>query len=104
MNRAKRFMAVFVMTLICVVTANAQENFIPKFLGISIDGTKTEMIHKIKEKGFTYNPSRDLLLGEFNGVNAAIFIQTNKNRVWRIGVFLSGKRSNTHWILFMKEG
>lgn len=50
MNRAKRFMAVFVMTLICVVTANAQENFIPKFLGISIDGTKTEMIHKIQEK------------------------------------------------------
>jgi hypothetical protein len=47
------------------ITVFAQED-VTKFLGISIDGFKSEMINKLKSKGFvehTYSP--DILVGEF---------------------------------------
>lgn len=65
--------------------AIAQENTI-KFLGIPIDGTKKEMISKLQAKGYEYDPSSDVLYGEFNGNNVIILIQTVNNRVWRIAV------------------
>ena len=32
---------------------------VTKFLGIPVDGTKSEMIKKLKEKGFTESPNGD---------------------------------------------
>lgn len=66
------------------ITAIAQ-NDVTKFLGIPVDGTKTEMIRQLKAKGFTPSPyDNDVLTGEFNGNNVIISIQTVNNKVWRI--------------------
>lgn len=60
---------------------------VTKFLGIPVDGTKSEMIKKLKEKGFTEcSYDKDVLEGEFNGTDVQIFIVTNNNKVWRIAV------------------
>ncbi len=63
---------------------NAQED-VTKFLGIPVDGTKSEMINKLLNKGFTRTKyDRDVLTGEFNGMNVNIMVQTINNKVWRI--------------------
>ena len=59
---------------------------VTKFLGIPVDGTKTAMIQKLRNKGFTYNAQNDRLQGEFNGRKSYIFVVTNNNKVWRIMV------------------
>ena len=59
---------------------------VTKFLGIPVDGGKSEMISKLKEKGFKEIPYSDMLQGEFNGLEVYISIMTNKNKVWRICV------------------
>lgn len=66
--------------------AFAQNNDVTKFLGIPIDGTKSEMIQKLKAKGYTYDSTNDCLKGEFNGRDADIYVATNNNRVYRIMV------------------
>lgn len=62
------------------------QNDVTKFLGIPVDGTKTNMIQKLKEKGYTYNARLDCLEGEFNGYNVRIHVVTNNNKVYRIMV------------------
>lgn len=55
------------------------------FLGIPVDGTKAEMISKLKAKGFSYDTDLDVLKGKFNECDSYINIQTNNNnKVWRI--------------------
>ena len=80
----KRFLITFLFVLI-TIAAIAQDNTI-KFLGIPIDGTKKEMISKLQAKGYEYDAYSDVLLGEFNGTNVIIYVQTVNNRVWRIGI------------------
>lgn len=64
----------------------AQED-VTRFLGIPVDGTKREMIKKLKAKGFEPHPTeKDCLIGEFNGENVMLFIQTQNNKVWRIAI------------------
>ncbi|MEE1094494.1 MAG: hypothetical protein U0L08_06135 [Bacteroidales bacterium] len=63
----------------------AQEEVI-KFLGIPVDGTKQEMIEKLKSKGFTYNQQKDVLEGEFNGEQVNITVQTKNSKVWRLAI------------------
>ena len=64
----------------------AQED-VTRFLGIPVDGTKREMIEKLKAKGFEPHPTeKDCLIGEFNGENVMLFIQTQNNKVWRIAI------------------
>ena len=69
------------LTLLC----NAQDKAL-KFLGIPVDGYKSEMIQKLRDKGYTYskNGGEDVLAGEFNGTDVNIYIGTNNNKVWRI--------------------
>lgn len=68
------------------LNAVAQKD-VTKFLGIPVDGTKAEMIRKLKAKGFKEIPYSDgILEGEFNGFNVNIFLQTNNNKVWRVAV------------------
>ena len=58
---------------------------VTKFLGIPVDGTKSEMIKKLKEKGFTESSfNKEILEGEFNGMNVFIGVGTNNNKVYRI--------------------
>lgn len=56
------------------------------FLGIPVDGTKSEMMDKLKAKGFTYDKQSDKLEGDFNGIKSIIAIQTMNNKVWRVTV------------------
>lgn len=62
------------------------QNDVTKFLGIPVDGTKSEMIQKLEEKGFKYNSVDDYLEGEFNGKDAHLYVGTNNNKVYRIMV------------------
>lgn len=58
---------------------------VTKFLGIPIDGYKPAMIEKLKAKGFIPSiAGKDVLEGEFNGVDVHVHIATNNNKVWRI--------------------
>ncbi|MBR1801175.1 MAG: hypothetical protein IJ767_06760 [Bacteroidaceae bacterium] len=61
---------------------------VTKFLGIPVDGLKSEMIQKLKTRGFTYEykDGVEYMDGEFNGIDVYLFIQTNNNKVCRIMV------------------
>lgn len=73
------------MSLIFACTVHAQKD-VTTFLGIPVDGTKSEMRKKLIAKGFT--PTKqvgaDFLDGEFNGVDVHLYIETNNNKVYRI--------------------
>lgn len=71
--------------LMLSVALHAQKE-VTKFLGIPVDGSKSSMIQKLKNKGFVYFPSADYLEGEFNGQQVDVFIATNNNKVYRIMV------------------
>lgn len=75
--------------LLCLFSMSviAQEEDVTRFLGIPVDGTKSEMIQKLKAKGFRSNLyAADALSGEFNGADVNIHIGTNNNKVYRIMV------------------
>jgi hypothetical protein len=63
------------------------QNDVTQFLGIPIDGTKSELIIKLKEKGFrTKLNAPGVLEGEFNGTDVDLFIVTNNNKARRLAV------------------
>lgn len=77
----------FTLVALCMLSvATFAQKDVTKFLGIPVDGTKTQMIQKLKAKGFVYNQSKDLLKGEFNGEQVEISVQTQGNKVWRLAV------------------
>ncbi len=73
------------MLFVCVTALFAQ-NDVTKFLGIPVDGSKSEMIQKLKAKGFQYDSELDCLKGEFNGRDSYISVVTNNDKVYRIMV------------------
>lgn len=80
---------IFSLLAVCLFTVvlNAQDRIVTKFLGIPIDGTKAEMIQKLKAKGFRSCALKsDVLEGEFNGRDVNVYIVTNNNKVYRIMV------------------
>ena len=64
------------------------QNDVTTFLGIPVDGFKSEMRQKLIAKGFTPKKvgTKEYLEGEFNGTDVHIFIATNNNKVYRIMV------------------
>ncbi len=77
-----------ICSVICLLLSTnifAQKD-VTKFLGIPVDGTKSEMRQKLIKKGFQYNAKNDYLSGEFNGRDVNIYIVTNNNKVYRIMV------------------
>ena len=80
-------LSLVVVLLTMAITRFAQEKDVTKFLGIPVDGTKTEMIAKLKEKGYTSTSwDKDVLEGEFNGTDVYVSVVTNNNKVYRIVV------------------
>ena len=75
----------FVVLLIFSMSLYAQKD-VTKFLGIPVDGSKSEMISKLKAKGFRSDTTSDALEGEFNGTSVNVFVATNNNKVCRITV------------------
>lgn len=83
------------MMFLFATTAHAQKD-VTKFLGIPVDGTKAEMIQKLKAKGFKSSAyDSEVLEGEFNGENVNIHIVTNNNKVYRIMVSDKTMRDET---------
>ena len=82
---------VLLTMLMVVMVCNAQEKKdVTKFMGIPVDGTKIEMIQKLKAKGFTYDVKLDCLKGEFNGSDVILVINTDKGKVCSITVVMGG--------------
>lgn len=78
---------IIILALFAGIAISAQTNSnVLKFMGIPVDGSKTQVIQKLKEKGFKYDSIHDCLTGRFNGRDSEIFISTNKNKVDRIVV------------------
>lgn len=72
---------IFVLATIC---AYAQKD-VTQFLGIPVDGSKSAMIQKLKAKGFHTNSyNKDVMEGEFNGMDVNLHIATNGDKVCRI--------------------
>ena len=77
-------LAVVLMTTLALFAQ--EEKDVTKFLGIPVDGYKSEMISKLKAKGFTSTSYKNILEGEFNGQDVNIHVVTNNNKVYRIMV------------------
>ena len=58
-----------------------------KFLGIPVDGSKSEMVAALKSKGFRYDSNSGFLVGDFNGRESHIWIVENHGKVYRVVVF-----------------
>lgn len=80
----KKILSVAFLLMLSVALYAQKE--VTKFLGIPVDGSKSSMIQKLKNKGFVYDPSADYLKGEFNGQQVDVYVVTNNNRVYRIMV------------------
>ena len=65
-----------------------------KFLGIPIDGTKSQFVNKLHEKGFTYSTISETYKGQFNGKDVDVFIHTNHNLVDRVYVAFPNTTEN----------
>lgn len=81
------------MSLLFSMAAHAQQD-VTRFLGIPVDGSKSEMIHRLKEKGFQYNQSTGALRGEFNGLEVDIYVVTTKKLavLWLLMLILLMRR------------
>ncbi len=81
-----RKLLLITMLLVFSVAANVQ-NDVTRFLGIPVDGSKSEMIRKIKAKGYrSISYDSDVLEGEFNGRDVHIHVATNNDKVYRVMV------------------
>lgn len=75
------------LVLCCISIVTMAQTDVTKFLGIPVDGNKSEMMRKLKSKGFTQNPyAEGVLTGKFNGMDVNVHIATNNDKVCRIMV------------------
>lgn len=70
---------------IMAISMSAQ-NDVTTFLGIPVDGFKSEMKQKLVSKGFVPKKvgTNEFLEGEFNGTDVHVYIATNNKKVYRI--------------------
>lgn len=85
---------IFLTMAFFAITIYAQKD-VTTFLGIPVDGYKSEMKQKLIAKGFVPKKVGDSehLEGEFNGTDVNIYIGTNNNKVYRIAVCDANTRS-----------
>ena len=89
------------LTLLAMIAISASvfaQKEVTKFLGIPVDGSPTEMITKLKAKGFTTDEKLmqavkrgsvdwdgpEVLIGRFNGERVRVLLGVETNKVWRI--------------------
>lgn len=77
---------IFALTTLFISTISFAQKDVTLFLGIPVDGTKADMIQKLKAKGFTYDATKDVLYGQFNGRNSNLYVAANNGKVYRIMV------------------
>ena len=83
----KRLLSFVIGLLIMCFTVFGQSESTLKFLGIPVDGSKSEMVATLKSKGFRYDSNSDFLIGDFNGRESHIGIVENHSKVYRVVVF-----------------
>jgi len=85
-NSMKRIL--FSVALLTTSISLFAQKDVTKFMGIPIDGFKAEMIQQLKRKGFVSSVSdKNILEGEFNGIQVNIRVATNNNKVCRIMLY-----------------
>ena len=89
------------LTLLAMIAISASvfaQKEVTKFMGIPVDGSPTEMIKKLKAKGFTTDEKfmqaiklggvdwdgPEVLTGRFNGEKVLLGLLVEQNKVWRI--------------------
>ena len=94
------------LTLLAMIAISASvfaQKEITKFMGIPVDGSPTEMVKKLKAKGFKTDEDfmqaiklggfdwdgPEWLIGRFNGTKVRVSLDVEQNKVWRI--YLSDK-------------
>ena len=83
----KRLLSFVIGMLIMCFTVFGQSESTLKFLGIPVDGSKSEMVAALKDKGFRYDSNSGFLVGDFNGRESNIVIVENHGKVYRVVVF-----------------
>ena len=100
------------LTLLAMIAISASvfaQKEVTKFMGIPVDGSPTEMVKKLKAKGFTTDEGfmRDVkrgsvdwdgpevLIGRFNGTKVGVYIAVETNKVWRIYLVDKNTRDET---------
>lgn len=83
----KRLLSFIIGILIMCSTVFGQSEGTLKFLGIPVDGSKSEMVAALKDKGFRYDSNSGFLVGDFNGRESHIGIVENHGKVYRVVVF-----------------
>jgi len=99
----KKLLLIFSLALAICTQTFAQQD-VTKFLGIPVDGTKQEMIQKLKAKGFTSNPySKDFLSGKFNGQDVTVGLVDNNGKVYRVLVMFPTTKTESDIIIFFNN-
>lgn len=81
----RKIVYTLLFTALTLTSLVAQEPLVTEFLGIPIDGSKAELLKRIKEKGFVSNKSTpDILEGEFNGQPVLLQVATYKDKAYRV--------------------
>ena len=83
----KRLLSFIIGIFIMCSTVFGQSESTLKFLGIPVDGSKSEMVAALKDKGFRYDSNSGFLVGDFNGMESHIGIVENHGKVYRVVVF-----------------
>lgn len=80
----KRIFLFYIMAIMAI--SMSAQNDVTTFLGIPVDGFKSEMKQKLVSKGFVPKKvgTNEFLEGEFNGTDVRVYIVTNNNKVYRI--------------------
>lgn len=85
----------FLIVFLTVIQFCSWEQNPITFLGIPVDGRKSQMIKALKHKKFHYDSRYDLLEGEFNGQKVFINVQAYNNRVYRVGMIYYSSANET---------
>lgn len=100
------------LTLLAMIAISASvfaQKEVTKFMGIPVDGSPTEMIKKLKAKGFTTDEKfiqavkrgsvdwdePEVLTGRFNGERVMVYLGVEQNKVWRIYLADKDNRDET---------
>ena len=100
------------LTLLAMIVISASvfaQKEVTKFMGIPVDGSPTEMIKKLKAKGFTTDEDAmqavklegsdldgpEVLTGRFNGEYVRLYLNVGTNNVWRISLVDKNSRDET---------
>lgn len=103
----RKFLTLLAMIAISASTFAQKE--VTKFMGIPVDGSPTEMIKKLKAKGFKTDEDfiqavkrgsvdwdgPELLIGRFNGEKVRVWLHVEQNKVWRVRLADKDTRDET---------